>query len=185
MSVNQDTNTSHAIKAPVLLDFRDPHLRANAYATYARLRETEPVAPAVLRLSDQDEQDFSGSLGREVFLATSYVDALEALTDNRFAVDGFAVMAPEQLAQLPPVPDEFRPLLRNLLSIDPPDHTRLRRLVQPSFTPRTMEALRPRIQVIADELIDNAERAASERGESAPDRSIELINAFAYPLPMN
>ncbi len=76
-------------------------------------------------------------------------------------------------------------MLRNLLSIDPPDHTRLRRLVQPSFTPRTMEALRPRIQAIADELIDNAERAASERGESAPNRSLELINTFAYPLPMN
>lgn len=183
--VNQNTDTTRAVKEPVLLDFRDPHLRANAYAAYARLRETEPVAPAVLRVSDRDEEDFSGSLGREVFLATSYDDALEALTENRFAVDGFAVMSPEQLAQLPPVPDEFRPLLRNLLSIDPPDHTRLRRLVQPSFTPRTMEALRPRIQAIADELIDNAERAASERGEIAPNRSLELIDAFAYPLPMN
>src|SRR5262245_43285224 len=183
--MTQKTAPKVKIQEPVVLDFRDPHLRANAYATYARLRETEPVAPAVLRVSDRDEEDFSGSLGRQVFLATSYDDALEALTDNRFAVDGFAVMAPEQLAQLPPVPDEFRPLLRNLLSIDPPDHTRLRRLVQPSFTPRTMELLRPRIQAIADELIDNAERAARERGESAPNRSLELINAFAYPLPMN
>jgi cytochrome P450 len=93
-------------------------------------------------------------------------------------------MTEEQLAKLPPVPDEFRPLLRNLLSLDPPDHTRLRRLVQPSWTPRVLEGLRPRVQAIADELIDAIELAAAERGEAAPNRSIELVDAFAYPLPM-
>jgi cytochrome P450 len=170
---------------PFHFDLRDPHQRADAYATYARLRQTHPVAPAILTATDNDQEtDFSASLGREVFLATTYDDALETLSDERFSVDGRALMSAEQLATVPPVPDELRPLVRNLLSLDPPDHTRLRRLVQPSWTPRALEGLRPRIQAIADELIDGAERAAAERGETAPNRALELVEAFAYPLPM-
>ena len=149
-----------------------------------RVAREKPVAPGILTVSDQDDADFSGTLGRELSFATGYDEALAVLTDDRFAIDGRAVMTPEQLATLPPVPDEFRPLLSNLLSLDPPDHTRLRRLVQPSFTPRTMEAMRPRIQAIAEELLDAAERAAAARRETAPNRTIELIDAFAYPLPM-
>jgi cytochrome P450 len=170
---------------PFHFDLRDPHVRANAYATYARLRAEEPVAPAILTVSDQDkEKDFTGTLGREAFLATGYDEALETLTDERFAINGLTLMSEEQRAALPPVPDEFRPLLRNLLSLDPPDHTRLRRLVQPGWTPRVLEALRPRIQEITDELIDAAEHAAAARAETAPERTMELVDAFAYPLPM-
>jgi cytochrome P450 len=85
---------------------------------------------------------------------------------------------------MPPVPEEFQPLQRNLLSVDPPDHTRLRKLVQPSFTASAIEKLRPRIQQITDELLDAAEAAAAERGEQAPDRHMELISQFSYPLPV-
>lgn len=95
---------------------------------------------------------------------------LAVLTADRFAIDGRAVMTPKQLVALSPVPDEFRPLLSNLLSLDPPDHTRLRRLLQLSFTPRTMEAIRPRIQVIAEELLDAAEGAAAARRLDHTDR---------------
>jgi cytochrome P450 len=170
---------------PVQLDLRDPHARASIYATYAAMRQREAVAPAVLTFSDQDaESDFSGITGREVLLATDYDGALEALTDGRFSVDGRAQMTPEELAGLPPVPEALQPLLRNLLNIDPPDHTRLRRLVQPSWTPRALVAFRPRIQAITDTLLDDAERAALDRGEAAPNRTIELVEQFAYPLPM-
>jgi cytochrome P450 PksS len=182
------TETSQATPTaacPFHFDLRDPHTRATAYAIYDRLRAEAPVSPAILTQSDRDrETDFSGTLGREVFFATDYDSALETLTDERFALNFVTIMTPQQRAQLPPVPDEFRPLLRNLLSLDPPDHTRLRRLVQPSWTPRVLEALRPRIQAIADELIDAAEQAAAARGEKAPNRSLELVDAFAYPLPM-
>jgi cytochrome P450 family 107 subfamily K polypeptide 1 len=182
--VSQKPRTTHASTTPIHLDLRDPDVRANLYETYAALRGEKPVAPGILTVSDQDDADFSGTLGRELSFATGYDEALAVLNDDRFAIDGRAVMTPEQLAALPPVPDEFRPLLSNLLSLDPPDHTRLRRLVQPSFTPRTMEALRPRIQAIAEELLDAAEHAAAARMETAPNRMIELIDAFAYPLPM-
>jgi cytochrome P450 len=73
---------------------------------------------------------------------------------------------------------------RNLLTLDPPDHTRLRRLVQPSFTGRTIAAMDARVRVIANDLLDAAEREAAERGESAPDRTMELVRQFAYPLPV-
>src|SRR5690606_27328459 len=47
-----------------------------------------------------------------------------------------------------------------------------------------IEALRPRVQALTDELLDDAERAAAARGETAPNRTIELVDAFAYPLPI-
>jgi cytochrome P450 len=68
--------------------------------------------------------------------------------------------------------------------LDPPDHTRLRKLVQPNFTARAMDALKPRVQRLVDELLDKAERAAAERGETAPERRMEFVEAFAYPLPV-
>ncbi len=171
-------------RTPFHVDLRVPEVRRDAFAIYRDLREQGPVASAILTMSDQDDQDFSGSIGREVFLALDYDAAIEVLSDDRFSIDGRAVMTPEQRAELPPVPDEWLPLLRNLLSLDPPDHTRLRRLVQPSWTPRVLEGLRPRVQAITDALLDNAVRGAEERGEAAPDRTIELIEQFAFPLPM-
>ncbi|WP_217558826.1 cytochrome P450 [Paenibacillus sp. GbtcB18] len=62
----------------------------------------------------------------------------------------------------------------NMLTADPPDHTRLRRLASKAFTPQMIEGLRPRIQQIADELLD----AVQERGE------MDLVADFAYPLPI-
>jgi len=63
---------------------------------------------------------------------------------------------------------------RNLLNLDPPDHTRLRRLISRAFTPRVMARLVPVIQRTTDELID----AAAERG------TIDIVGGFASPLPL-
>ncbi|MCA1739071.1 MAG: cytochrome P450 [Actinobacteria bacterium] len=93
-------------------------------------------------------------------------------------------MSPEQLEQQSNTPEEFQLISKSIISIDPPDHKRLRKLVQPSFTGRGMEALRGSIQQIADDLLDQAERDAAERGETAPDRRMDLIEAFAYPFPV-
>jgi cytochrome P450 PksS len=62
----------------------------------------------------------------------------------------------------------------NMLSVDPPDHTRLRRLASKAFTPRMIEGMRPSIQKIADELLDNVMK----------NGKMELIADFAYPLPI-
>jgi cytochrome P450 len=61
-----------------------------------------------------------------------------------------------------------------LLGLDPPDHTRVRRLVATAFAPRRVEALRPRVQQIAGELLD----------EIAGQDEADLIDAFAFPLPI-
>ncbi len=68
-------------------------------------------------------------------------------------------------------------LSRSLVFMDPPDHTRLRGLVARAFTPRLIAALRPRAEAIADELLDDV---AARRAGGV----VDLIRAFAYPLPV-
>ncbi len=63
----------------------------------------------------------------------------------------------------------------SILGIDPPDHTRLRRLVSKAFTPRTIEALRPRIQALVDEALDHI----AEQGQA------DIIAELAFPLPFD
>jgi cytochrome P450 len=70
---------------------------------------------------------------------------------------------------VPPV----RAVMRQILFLDPPDHTRLRGLVSKAFTPRVVESLRPRIQELVDDLLDRVQ----ETGH------INFVQDFAYPLP--
>ena len=136
-----------------------PHYLANPYELYRRLREADPVY--------WDEQANS-------WVLTRYVDVAAALRDARFSAAGFM----EDISWLP---DEMRPMLeppiraltRQMLFMDPPDHTRLRGLVATAFTPRVVEGLRPAIKQIAAELLDSAQA----KGE------LELIRDYAFPLP--
>ena len=80
---------------------------------------------------------------RTAWLVTRYDDVVAVLKDERFAKDKFNALTPEQAARQPWVPAMFRPLTRNMLDLDPPDHTRLRALVQKAFTPRLVEQMRP------------------------------------------
>lgn len=182
--MTQPTSEDKTQTEPEFLDFGDPHFRAMAYDTYATLRERGPVSRVRFTSGDEDDETPRGPFGREVFMITRYAEAVDALLDERFSMDARSTMTPEQLEQLPPTPEEFRPLTRTILSVDPPDHTRLRKLVQPSFSERAMKNLRPRVQQIADDLLNEAEQAAAERGEISPNRRMELIEAFAYPLPI-
>jgi cytochrome P450 len=61
----------------------------------------------------------------------------------------------------------------SMLDRDPPDHTRLRRLVSKAFTPRAVEALRPRITTLVEEMLDAAERQGR----------VDLVDTLAFPLP--
>ncbi len=171
-------------------DFRDPNFMANAYDRYAAFRAQGPVSHVQFGLgepADEEERRRQELFGRDAYLITHYEEGNEALLGPHLSVDRFSNMTPEQRAELEKMSEEdktFLPLRRNLLSVDPPDHTRLRKLVQPSFTARSMEALKPRIRQIAEELLANAERDAAAQGESAPNRTMELVRAFAYPLPV-
>jgi cytochrome P450 len=176
---------------PVELDITDPHFMANAHELYADLRAKGPVsrvrfAGMEQEVSDNGTEEQRGVFGRqETFFVTQYDEVIETLLDDRFAVDPRSTMSSEQVEKLESqTPEEFRLFSRSIIALDPPDHTRLRKLVQPSFTGRGMEALRGSIQQIVDDLLDEAERDAAERGESAPERRIDLIEAFAYPFPV-
>jgi cytochrome P450 len=135
-------------------------------------------------ISGEESDGNRGFFNRPLWLVTDYEEGSRALLDRAMTVDMTSVLTPEQLAQMPETPEVFQPLRRNILTVDPPEHTRLRKLVQPSFTASAIEKLRPRIQQIADELLDAVEAAAAERGVTAPDRKMELISQFAYPLPI-
>ena len=171
----------------VELDISDPNFMATAYDTYAELRERGPVSVVKFSAGGATEgQDGPRPemFNRESFFVTHYDDVVATLLDDRFAVDPRSRMTAEQREQMPETPEEFRPFTRSIISIDPPDHTRIRKLVQPSFTGRGMEAMCPGIQQVVDRLLDRAERVAAERGETAPHRRMELIGSFAFPFPV-
>jgi cytochrome P450 len=133
--------------------FEDPH------HLHGRLRADQPVA-----LAEMPE-------GYKAWLVTRYPDVRAALTDQRLSNNWRAVMphgSPEDQPE--------NPLSADLLSIDPPDHTRLRRLVAKAFTARRIADLRPRIEEITAALLD--ELAAMPAGE------IDVLQAFAFPLPV-
>src|SRR5271166_4065151 len=114
------------------------------YPFYARLRADAPV----FRVTLPDKQS--------AWLVTRYDDVVMVLKDDRFAKDRRNALTPEQLARQPWIPGFAKPLMRNMLDLDPPDQTRLRALVQKAFTPRLVEQMRGRIQTLADELLDAA-----------------------------
>jgi cytochrome P450 PksS len=143
------------------VDLVSPEFKADPYPFFARLRETAPVSRVTLP-------------GRQTaWLITRYDDVAAALKDGRFAKDRNNALTPDQAARQPWVPKMFRPLTRNMLDLDPPDHTRLRGLVQKAFTPRLVERMRERVASLTGELLD----AALRRGR------VDLIRDYALPIP--
>jgi cytochrome P450 len=143
-------------------DIASPQFKADPFPFLTRLRAQEPVYRATL--SDKTP----------VWLLTRYDDVNALLKDPRFAKSRRAAMTPEQLVRQPWMPPLFRPLERNMLDVDPPDHTRLRALVQKAFTPRLIEQMRARIESLAEELLDRV----------AGNGVMDLIDDYALPLPM-
>jgi cytochrome P450 len=150
------------VSQTILFDPFDPNYIADPHAFYARLRKTAPVQRATLRD------------GQTVWLVTGFADVEAAFTDPRLVKDPRNARSVDELARLPTLTETTRYIRSHLLYRDPPDHTRLRRLVSKAFTPRMVEQLRPRIQAIADALLD----AVAGRGE------MDLIKDYAFPLPI-
>jgi cytochrome P450 len=146
-------------------DLYSHEFRLATHETYARMREESPV---------HLQPGLDGET--PIWFVTRYEDVVSVLTDNdRFDVDPKLALTPEELATLGggnPEPDPR--VNENLLAKDGEDHRRLRRLVTKAFTPRMVEQLRPRIQEIADDLLDRV----AGRGH------MELVDDFAFPLPI-
>ena len=185
VSPNGRDAASDSVQIPpdaVYIDLSSPDYRERAYEQYEEIRAKCPVARAVIT---SDNAANRGPLfNRPIWVVADYEEGTSALLSREITVDASAVMTPEQLAEVRKTPEEFKPLQRNILTVDPPEHTRLRKLVQPSFTASAIEKLRPRIQRITNDLLDAAETAAAERGEVTPNRRMELISQFSYPLPV-
>jgi hypothetical protein len=134
-----------------------PDYLADPYRYYHALRKAAPVF-------------WSERLN--AWVLTRYGDVQAALRDKRLIsgkrVSTYADGLPVE--QLKPLYDQMDKWIGNM---DPPDHTRLRRLVNVAFTPRMVESLRPRIARLVDELLDQAE----EQGVA------DFIATVAYPLP--
>ncbi|WJV49446.1 cytochrome P450 family protein [Streptomyces flavofungini] len=138
-------------------------LMTDPYGTYAHLRESAPV------------RRIAGPDGTPAWLVTRYADVRAALTDPRLSVDKrHALPGSYRGFSLPPALDA------NMLNMDPPDHTRIRRLVVKAFTKHRVESLRAPVRRTADELLDAIEGTARGEGTGRAD----LVAAYATPLPV-
>src|SRR5947207_8175532 len=146
-------------------DLYSGRFRADAYATFAEMRERDPVLC---------QPGIDGET--PIWFVTRYDDVVAVLLDDeRFVRDPRLVLSAEEMSELnASLPDLLAFINNNMLNNDGEDHRRLRRLVTKAFTPRMVERLRPRIEEIADELIG----AVGSRGE------MDLVDEFAFPLPI-
>ncbi|WP_326777746.1 cytochrome P450 family protein [Streptomyces sp. NBC_01445] len=127
------------------------------YEVYGRLRDTSPV------------HRIAGPNGDPAWIVTRYADVRAALADHRLSLDKkHALEGSYRGFSLPPALDA------NLLNMDPPDHTRIRRLVGRAFTAHRVEQLHAPIRETADRLLDSF----GSHGRT------DLIAAYAGPLPI-
>ena len=146
-------------------DLYSHDFRADTYATFAAMREHDPV---LLQPGLDGETP--------IWFVTWYEDALTVLLDDeRFVRDPALALTLEELySARVGMTGSMAFIENNMLNKDGADHRRLRRLVTKAFTPRMVAALKPRIEEIADELVD----AVEPRGE------MEVVDEFAFPLPI-
>ncbi len=142
----------------------DPAHLPDPHPLFRRMREQAPVYRFV-----------GPQTGRSFWFLTRYADVQRALHDPDIGRE--VDRLPNELAATHRqwLDDGLQMLRRNVLNLDPPDHTRLRRLMTPAFGARTVAAMRPRIEEITAGLID----AAAEC-----DGGFDLIEAVALPLPI-
>ncbi len=152
--------TTEPAPTPLAFNPFDPAFRVDPYPTYRQLHEDPPRG--------------AGPFGLQMLV--KYADCASMLRHPAAGNDprktpNFAEMSRQAGFD----PDEEMARSRPFLSLDPPDHTRLRGIVNKAFTPRVVENLRPRVKQIVDDLLDAAEKKGS----------MDIIEDVAYPLPVN
>jgi len=156
--------TSSPQEFDLFLPLRSKGGLENPFAIYALLRTVRPVM----------KMPIEGYDGPGVWFLTRYHDVHDALRDPRFLVDRMrATIIRENVERLPAFLQQTTQGLRSMLTMDPPDHTRVRKLVNKAFTPRRIESLRGHIETIVDELL-------------APVMNVgqmDVIDTLAAPLP--
>jgi cytochrome P450 len=152
---------AEAAAAPLVFNPFDPAFHDNPYPFYRRFREEDPAHYSELA---------------SITVLSKYADCAALLRDHRASSDQTRTEAfREGLVTQGMDPDQvLAEMTRPFLFMDPPDHTRLRGLVNKAFTPRVVETMKPRIKQIVDSLLD----AAEKRGE------IDVVSDLAFPLPV-
>lgn len=161
-SMTAMADTHPAFDGPVRWDPTDPLFRADPYPFYDRLRAERPV----YRANRRDE-----------IVLTRYHDVVRVLRDPGVSRDIEANARPDDTDPVAMARRERRggDGAKTILNLDPPDHTRLRRLVTKAFTPSAVERLRGWMIARVDTVLD---RAAAAGG-------MELIDELAFPFPFD
>jgi len=154
---------------PVLgFDLVSQAFKQDPLPTFARMRQAGPVIRARMAVF--------GS----VWLATTHEAVTDLLSDHhRFVMSPSAAGNRWMGALLRWLPRTFRPATTNMLLRDEPDHRRLRHLVDRAFRVRSIDALRPRLEALADEAADGL----AEQASRTPD-GVDLLAHFARPFPL-
>ncbi|MHB2029403.1 MAG: cytochrome P450, partial [Acidimicrobiales bacterium] len=147
-----------------IFNLLDPEFSRDPFALYADLRTRAPI--------HRNEFGF--------WVAARHADCLAILRDRAASVEhvemthkvSSASFEDRENSSIEDISEEYEK--RSFLVRDPPDHTRLRGLVAKAFTPKVVESLRCRTQEVVDELIDSALQQGS----------VDLVDQFAYPLPV-
>jgi cytochrome P450 len=139
------------------IDLRDPEVLRDPFTAYGRARERSPIARLPVP-----------GMGA-MWVLTRYEGARGMLSDPRFEVNAGSY-------QRPPVPEDCLPYLRTMQEQGGPEHSRLRRLVAPAFSPRRAAGFRTRIAAIIERLLDALPWSSSG--------SVDLLRDFAQPLPI-
>lgn len=145
----------------IQIDLNTPEFRADPYKVYAQLRKNSPI----VRLKSRREN---------TWLVTRYDDVMTILKDPRFC-NNFSNVFPENPPRIPWwMPKLMRGFRRTMLSLDDPDHRRVRDLVHRAFTPRMIEQLRGQVEEVKTKLLN----------DMAQQKTVDLIAAYALPIPL-
>ncbi|MBR2563627.1 MAG: cytochrome P450 [Paenibacillus sp.] len=148
MNQNESNESNHISSS----NFFTSSFTQNPYPVYEKLRKSDPVFKVMFP---------HGVFG---WIISRYEDAVQILKDSRFSKDIVKRYGP----------DNQTIFSNNMLFSDPPDHRRLRGLVQKAFTPKLVADMRDHVQSIADDLLDNL----------PSQETMNLIDDFAFPLPI-
>ncbi|HVU69573.1 MAG TPA: cytochrome P450 [Ktedonobacteraceae bacterium] len=147
----------------------NPELVANPFALFAMIRSLSAVMPLPFPMAGTAQQ---------MWMTTRMEESAQVLKDHaRFTVDPGSIGISSPFGQNK-AGDSDAPTFfdaKTMLTVDEPDHRRLRLLVSRAFTPRYIESLRPRIQEIADSLLDRVQAQGQ----------MEVVQDYAFPLPIN
>jgi cytochrome P450 len=143
------------------LDAWGDYDRDDPYPLFAQVQADGPVHEVTL------------ADGHRAWLIVGHEEAKAALTHAALSKDMHAALARDGAVVAEGLPGPA--FARHMLSVDPPDHTRLRRLASSAFSRPRIAALRPRVQEITDGLLDDL--------EAGGDAAVDLVRGFAFPLP--